>query len=108
MNHISLEQELKLLLKLIYSNKNQHHASIWFRKSVEIKRWSNKLLLKLKQSSIPTNQFLEQFETRLLKAYNSILQNLARTAFMAIGMTFITSFSRIHSIVKHLQSHQPS
>ncbi|KAH9460799.1 hypothetical protein Pst134EA_017115 [Puccinia striiformis f. sp. tritici] len=50
--------------------------------------------------------FFLQFEARLLGAYNSIIQNLARTAFMAIGMTFIASFSRIHSIIKHLQIHQ--
>ncbi|KAH9466234.1 hypothetical protein Pst134EB_001293 [Puccinia striiformis f. sp. tritici] len=100
MNMAVLREEVTLLTRLIYSNKNQHRSSLWFRQSIEVKRWSIKLLTKLQQ---PSSGFLDQFETRLLRAHDSIIQNLARTAIMAIGVTFIASFSRIHTIIKHLQ-----
>ncbi|KAA1099023.1 hypothetical protein PGT21_032874 [Puccinia graminis f. sp. tritici] len=103
MNEATLRDEVNLLSRLIYSNKNQHRSSIWFRRATEVKRWSIKLLPKLQQ---PPSGFLDQFESRLLRAYDSIVQNLARTEFMAVGMTFIASFSRIHSIIQHLQLHQ--
>lgn len=93
-----LASELALLTRLIYSNKNQHHAAIWFRRATEVKRWATKLLQQQR-----TTTFLDQFNNRLLRAYYSIIQNLARTAFMAIGTTFIACYARIHSIINHLK-----
>lgn len=39
-----LEDEVNLLSRLIYLNKNQHRASLWFHKSQEAYRWSKKIL----------------------------------------------------------------
>lgn len=40
----SLADEVNLLSRLVYLNKNQHRASIWYQKSVEAYRWSKKIL----------------------------------------------------------------
>jgi len=99
-----LATELTLLTRLIYSNKNQHHAAIWFRRATEVKRWTRKLLQQQQQTTTTTTiTLLDQFNNRLLRAYDSIIQNLARTAFMAIGTTFIACYARIHSIINHLK-----
>ncbi|KAH9460798.1 hypothetical protein Pst134EA_017115 [Puccinia striiformis f. sp. tritici] len=66
MNEAVLREEVTLLTRLIYSNKNQHRSSLWFRRATEVKRWSIKLLPKLQQ---PPSGFLDQFEARLLGAY---------------------------------------
>ncbi|KNZ55964.1 hypothetical protein VP01_2531g1 [Puccinia sorghi] len=50
-----LASELALLTRLIYSNKNQHHAAIWFRRATEVKRWATKLLQQQR-----TTTFLDQ------------------------------------------------
>jgi len=68
-----LATELTLLTRLIYSNKNQHHAAIWFRRATEVKRWTRKLLQQQQQTTTTTTiTFLDQV-IKGLRLYHSKL-----------------------------------
>ncbi|WAQ88054.1 hypothetical protein PtA15_9A179 [Puccinia triticina] len=83
MNEAPLREEVNLLSRLIYSNKNQHHSSIWFRRATEVKRWSTKLLAKLQQ---PPAGFLDQ--VRLLSCFSQSLRSFILTGFLWIQFEF--------------------
>ncbi|CAH7671401.1 hypothetical protein BY996DRAFT_6819014 [Phakopsora pachyrhizi] len=96
----SMTEELNLLSRLIYLNKNQHRNSKWYKKCVEAYRWSRRII-KLFSKPLETKLLmvtLSEFQARLLKGYESIIQIIARSAFMASGMCFVGSLARLYSI----------
>ncbi|KAG0147147.1 hypothetical protein CROQUDRAFT_656431 [Cronartium quercuum f. sp. fusiforme G11] len=106
-----LTEELNLLSRLIYLNKNQHRASIWFQKTIETYRWSKKILKTLLQPINLTQpepirvllNMMSEAQARLLRSYGAIMQNVARTAFMANGLVITASISRLRSIYECVQ-----
>lgn len=112
----TLDEELNLITKLVDLGYNQHHSSIWFQKSIEVSRWLKKFIIFItsenrldyvpphRQFTDVMNDFVDQFKSRTLAAYNCIIQNLARTAFMTTGLAFIGVFARIHSVLTLMQS----
>ncbi|EGG00020.1 uncharacterized protein MELLADRAFT_118163 [Melampsora larici-populina 98AG31] len=109
----SLNDEINILSRLVYLNKNQHRALIWYKKSVEVYRWSKKVL-KVLSNPIDVTQtnhivlilnFLIEAQARLLRSYGSIMQSVARTAFMSAGLVIIASISRIRALYECLETH---
>lgn len=109
----SLNDEINILSRLVYLNKNQHRASIWYKKSVEVYRWSKKVFKVLSLGIDVTKtdhiililHFLIQAQARLLRSYGSIMQSVARTAFMSAGLVIIATISRIRALYECLETH---